>query len=114
MNPMVKRRDMVVQVLLFIITCGIYGIYWFYQTAVEMKNLANDTDASPGLWTVLLFIPLIGFYSHYKYSDLYEEIASDHLNRWILFILWIVFCPAVWFIVQTELNRKAELNPVMA
>jgi hypothetical protein len=31
------------------------------------------------------------------------------MNHWILFILWIVFCPAVWFIVQTDLNRKAEM-----
>jgi hypothetical protein len=114
MNPMVKRRDMLVQVVLFIITCGIYGIYWFYQTAVEMQDLANDPDASPGLWTVLLFLPPIAFYSHYKHAELFEDISSEHLNRWIVFILWIVFCPAVWFIVQTELNRKAELAPAMA
>jgi hypothetical protein len=114
MNPMVKRRDMLVQVFLFIITFGIYGIYWFYQTAVEMKNLENDPDASPGLWTVLLFLPPIAFYSHYKHAELFEDISSEHLNRWIVFILWIVFCPAVWFLVQTELNRKAELSPAMA
>ena len=114
MNPMVKRRDMLIQVLLFIITCGIYGVYWFYQTSVEMKNLADDPDASPGLWTVLLFVPLVGFYAHYKYSDLFEDISDEAMNRWILFLLWIVFCPAVWFIVQTDLNRKAGLSPAMA
>jgi Domain of unknown function (DUF4234) len=114
MNPMVKRRDMLVQVFLFVITFGIYGIYWFYQTSIEMKELAGDPDASPGLWTVLLFIPPLTFYSHYKYADLFEDISDEELNRWILFILWIVFAPAVWFIVQTELNRKAGLNPAMA
>jgi hypothetical protein len=106
-NPYVKRRDMLVQVLLFCITLGIYGIYWFYQTACEMKALAHADEASPGLWTVLLFIPFANFYAHYKYSDLFEEVSEESLNRWILFILWIVFCPAVWFIVQMELNKKA-------
>jgi len=24
--------------------------------------------------------------------------------------LWIVFAPAVWFIVQTEMNKKADQN----
>jgi hypothetical protein len=115
MNPMIKRRDMLVQVFLFIITFGIYGIYWFYQTAVEMKHLVNDPDISPGLWTVLLLLPPLSFYAHYKYADLFEDVADDHLNRWILFILWIVFCPAVWFIVQTDLNKKAAgLSPAMA
>lgn len=103
----IKHRDMLTQVVLFVITCGIYGIYWFYQTAVEMNGLANDPDASPGLWTVLIFIPLGIFYSHYRYSELYERISDDRFNMWLLFVLWIVFCPAVWFIVQTELNRKA-------
>jgi len=106
-NPLVKNRDMMVQVILFVITCGIYGIYWFYQTAVEMKALTRDSEAEPGLWTVLLFIPFANFYAHYRYSELFERVSDDHLNKWILFILWIVFCPAVWFIVQTDLNKKA-------
>lgn len=109
MNPLVKRRDMLVQVILFIVTCGIYGVYWFYQTTVEMKNLDRNDDVSPGLWTVFLFIPFLNFYSHYKYSELFEDVSGDHMDKWILFILWIVFCPAVWFIVQTDLNKKAEM-----
>ena len=115
MNPMVKRRNMLAQVFLVIITCGIYAVYWFYQTSVEMANLDGDPEASPGLWTVLLFIPFLNFYAHYKHAELFEDISSDHLNKWILFILWIVFCPAVWFIVQLDLNKKAEgLSPAMA
>jgi hypothetical protein len=103
----VKYRNMWKQVGLVIITLGIYIIYWFYQTACELKYLAKDQQASPGLWTVLLFIPFGGFYSDYKYSELFQKVSSESLNRWILFLLWIVFSPAVWFIVQTELNRRA-------
>jgi hypothetical protein len=106
----VKYRDMWVQVLIFIVTIGIYAIYWFYQTAMELKGLARDHDAEPALWTVLLFIPFAAIYSHYKYSQLYEKVSTEKLNKWILFILWIVFSPAVWFIVQTELNKKATYN----
>ena len=115
MNPTVKDRDMLVQVILFIITFGIYGIYWFYQTANEMMDLAADPDASPALWTFLLLLPPLTLYAHYKYAELFEDIADDHMNKWILFILWIVFPPAVWFIVQSDLNRKARgLSPAMA
>lgn len=103
----VKKRNMVAQVFLMIVTLCIYAIYWFYQTATEMKGLANDPEASPGLWTVLLFIPLANIFSMYKYSELFERISSEKMNRWIVFILWIVFSPAVWFIVQSELNKRA-------
>ncbi len=65
----VKNRNMLAQIGLFIITFGIYGIYWFYVTADEMKFLARDNSASPALWTVLLFIPFGCFYSIYKYSE---------------------------------------------
>jgi Domain of unknown function (DUF4234) len=108
-NPLVKHRDMLMQVFLFIITCGIYSIYWFYQTTVEMKNLDSADDVSPGLWTVLLFLPIVNLYAVYRYSELFEDVADDHLNKWILFILWIVICPAVWFIVQMDLNKKADM-----
>lgn len=110
MNPRVKYRDMWLQVILFIITLGIYSIYWFYQTAHELADLGNDQDAEPGLWTVLLFIPFGAFYSYYKYSQLYEKVSTEKMNKWILFILWIVFSPAVWFIVQMELNKRATVN----
>jgi cytochrome bd-type quinol oxidase subunit 2 len=105
---MIKKRNMLVQILLMIITFGFYSIYWFYQTATELKHKANDLEAAPGLWTVVMFIPFGIFYSHYKYSELFEKTSSEKMNKWLVFVLWIVFSPAVWFIVQTELNRSAN------
>lgn len=107
MYATIKYREMPVQVLLMIVTLGLYSIYWFYQTAVELKSITDDTEASPTLWTVLLFVPFGAIYSFYKYSEMYERAALERLDRWILFLLWIVFSPAVWFIVQTDLNRRA-------
>ncbi|MFN0057915.1 MAG: DUF4234 domain-containing protein [Planctomycetota bacterium] len=103
----VKRRELIIQILLFIVTLGIYAIYWFYQTATELKGVANDESASPGLWTFLLFIPFGAIYSYYKYSEVFEKVSTEKINKWLLFVLWIVFSPAVWFIVQTDLNKRA-------
>ena len=55
---MIKRRNMGMQVLLMIITLGIYGIYWFYVTSKEMVEYKR-LDGSPGLWTVLSLIPFV-------------------------------------------------------
>ncbi len=110
----IKKRNMLAQVFLTIITLGIYTIYWFYQVACEMKDIANDTQASPGLWTVLFFIPFGSFYSVYKFSELYEKISVEHFNKWLMFVLYLVFAPAVWFIVQVDLNKRADAQLSMA
>ena len=104
---MIKRRNMAMQVFLMVITLGIYGLYWFYVTSkeiIEYKNL----NGSPGLWTVLLFIPWIGFYAYYKHGEAVEAPTDGGINKWIIFILWWVFSPAVWFITQTELNKRVS------
>jgi amino acid transporter len=103
-----KKRSLLSVFMLLIFTLGIYGIYWFYQTAVELKSMVKDEEAAPGLWTVLIFIPFGVIYSHYKYSELFEKLSSERINKWILFILWLVFAPAVFFIVQRDLNAIAD------
>ncbi len=109
---MIKKRNMLAQVGLVIITFGIYAIYWFFKISEEMKYVGKDAEASPGLWTFLLFIPLANLWSYYKFSELYEKVSSDSFNKWLLFVLWLVFSPAVWFIVQTEMNKQADKSLV--
>ena len=103
---MIKRRNMGMQVVLAIITLGIYAIYWFYVTSREMVEHKNLTG-SPGLWTILFLFPFIQVYAFYKQGEAVEALTDGTMNKWIVFILWLVFSPAVWFITQTELNKRA-------
>jgi hypothetical protein len=91
-----------------IFTFGLYSFYWFYQTAKEMKNLTPEAEAAPTLWLILMFVPLGAFFSFYKYSELYEKVCTEKLNKWLIFVLTLVFYPAVWFLVQTDLNALAD------
>ncbi len=104
---MIKQRNMWMQVVLMIITLGIYGIYWFYVTSKEMIEYKR-LDGSAGLWTVLSVIPLANLYADYKQGEAVEVLTDGSINRWVIFILWLVFPPAVWFITQTELNKRAS------
>lgn len=108
MNGQVKYRNLLVQVLLMIVTLGIYGIYWFHQTAVEMKALSNDLETSPGLLTFLMFIPFANLYAVFKWGELYSKIAPGSFGPGLILLLWLIFSPVVWFTVQTELNRRAR------
>ncbi len=103
----VQYRNMVVQILLIIVTFGLYGIYWFFVTGRELQYLAQDPEASPGLWTVIGFIPFGTLYSFYKYSELYTKWNKGRYELWLIYILWLFFSPAVWFLVQSDLNKVA-------
>lgn len=104
---MIKRRNMAVQVLLFIITLSFYSIYWFYVTAQEMSRALKRND-EVGLWTVLLFLPFVSVYSVYKYGELYEQFSQKGVDKWVCLLLWLFFPPAIWFIVQRRLNDIAD------
>ena len=103
---MIQQRNMAMQVLLVIVTLGIYTIYWFYVTSKEMIE-HKKLEGSAGLWTVLYILPLVNLYAYYKQGEAVEALTDGALNKWIIFILWIVFAPAAWFITQTELNKRA-------
>ena len=103
---MIKRRNMWAQVGLMIITIGLYGIYWFYVTSKEMIEEKN-LEGSPGLWTVLFILPLVDMIAFYNHGSAVEAVTDGSVNKWICFVLWIVFAPAAWFLTQTELNKRA-------
>ncbi len=106
----IKQRNMMVQVLLMIVTFGLYAIYWFYQTAQELKFKTKDEEASPTLWLILFVVPLGIFYSYFKYCEMYAKVCSEKIDKWVLFIIWFFFAPGLWFLVQRDLNRFAQEN----
>jgi hypothetical protein len=103
---MIKRCNMLMQVVLFIVTLGIYSLYWFYVTSKEMVQY-KSLNGSPILWTVMLFVPFGSLYSYWKHSKAVSAVADDKYPFFLIFILWLFFSPALWAITQIELNRLA-------
>ena len=103
---MIKRRDMPMQVLLFVVTLGLYGIYWFYVTMDEMIKY-KGLEGSAALWTVLAIIPLLNLIAFYKQGEAVEALTEGSVNKWLMFVVWILISPAAWLITQIELNKRA-------
>ncbi|MBN4064619.1 DUF4234 domain-containing protein [Dehalococcoides mccartyi] len=103
---MVKRRSMVFQVIVYILTFGLYSFYWYYSTLDEMTKL-NGQRTEALLWTVLMFIPLANLFAMWKHAAAADLAFEKTYPTMLLWVLWIFVTPAVWILLQIELNRIA-------
>lgn len=109
---MIKRRNFLAQIVLMIVSCGLYSLYWYYATCLEMAR-HTGREENVLLWTVFLscFPIPVCLYAFYKQGELFERISPE-TNRWVIFALWSFFPPASWLIIQLKLNRlAAESGP---
>ena len=58
----VKQRDIVVAIILSIVTCGIYGIYWTICLVNEVNCLCDEPEAPSGAMVFLLSFITCGIY----------------------------------------------------
>ena len=103
----IKYRNMWVRVLYLILTLGIYSIYWFYVTLRELE-VGNGKERSGWLWAVLYIVPFVNLIAYWRHSFEYAEFVEEKYPGIAIFILWIVFSPVVWFLVQSDLNKAAQ------
>ncbi|MCH8298343.1 MAG: DUF4234 domain-containing protein [Chloroflexi bacterium] len=103
----IKKRNMLMQVVLVVITLGIYPIYWFHATLKEL-HIANGNDEGAGKWTIFLFIPILNYFAAWHYASECTEFNGGKYPTILIFLFWIVFSPIVWFLVQTDLNKAAD------
>ncbi|MCY4367664.1 MAG: DUF4234 domain-containing protein [Chloroflexi bacterium] len=104
----IKYRNMWVQVLLAIITLGIYTIYWFHVTLGELYRANGAEDRRRWLWTILYIIPIAQFFAYWHQGYEYDKFVNGKFPGIVIFVLWIVFGPAVWFLLQRDLNAAAK------
>jgi hypothetical protein len=73
-----EKRDPLMVVVFTLLTCGIYGIFWWYTVMTEIKNALGRQDINPGMEILLTFVTcgIYGFYLYYKYPQLMLEMQD--------------------------------------
>ncbi|WP_254830031.1 DUF4234 domain-containing protein [Haloglomus salinum] len=92
------------QVILCVVTFGLYGLYWWYKTN-EQLDAGTSADISPGFRTLGILIPLYNLVVIWRFSN--DITAVTDYDELILFIAFVVFTPIVWYLVQTGINEVA-------
>lgn len=104
---MVQERNPIVVIILSMVTCGIYALYWYFATAKEMAEMGK-LETSPGLILGLFFCGPAALFSIWKHSEGISAVSNGEQSQGLLFVIALVFAPAYQFMAQTELNKHAQ------
>ena len=72
------KREIVICVILSIVTCGIYGLYWLVKVNDEINMMCADANGTSGIAVVLLSLVTCGIYSYYWSYKMGEKV-DDYL-----------------------------------
>lgn len=118
-----KERNIVTSIILSIVTCGIYAIYWFIVMTDDVKTAAKDTQLASGgvaLLLTLVTCGIYGIYWAYKIGELTAKAQADRgltvKNNSVLYLVLelIGFGIIVYALVQNDLNEMVREDAKVA
>lgn len=100
--------------LLYIFTCGIYPLYWWYLVGNELKNYLGKEDLNPTMDIIIsLVCPFYLYYLPIKYGKLIQEAQqragmAAAEDQGMSFLIWMFICAMGYKNMQDELNKVWE------
>lgn len=109
-NHVFEKKSVLMVILLSIITCGIYQIFWYYDTATRLNQVEHkEPELQNYIIAILLGIITCGIYQlywlymFYKKVDRYTHEDNCIVNFVVGFFITPLFGLAM---VQNSLNNK--------
>ncbi len=107
----ISERNIVTSVILTILTCGIYGIYWMIKINDELLQL-SDTEGSSGATVILLSIVTCGIYGiywNYKMGSCVNKLKRGGSNDILFLVLGLIgFGIVNYIIAQDTINNELK------
>lgn len=111
-GPLGKPRGIGFGILLFVVTLGIYGLYWIYKTHEETKQHTGDgLGGVLGLVVWILVWPVTAFVLPSEIGKMYKQ-SGQHppftgwTGLWLFPGAFLLIPAIVWFVkIQGALNR---------
>ncbi|MDL2233336.1 DUF4234 domain-containing protein [Ruminococcaceae bacterium OttesenSCG-928-L11] len=109
------QKNIALNIILSVVTCGIYGIYWYYCIATDIYNSRNNISTTPILTIVLNLVTcgIYGIYVYYKWGKAMYEVCTERgipcEDRSILYLILSIFGLAIvnMALIQSDLNQMA-------
>ncbi len=109
-KPHVKHRNVVLAILFSILTCGIYGLYWF-ACLTNDTNLLSKYKTAGGFGAIVFTVLTCGIYSYYWHYKLGKKVGDIEggSSHGALYLILCLFCLGFvnFILAQCALNRVA-------
>ena len=113
-----EKRSIPVSIILSIVTCGLYGLYWYYKLTNDTHQAVGRKTTASGGRAILFAIITCGIYSiywAYKMGDAVVEakeargMRSDR-NLPIIYLVLTFFGLGIitWALMQSSLNDMID------
>lgn len=112
---MIEQRNIAVCIVLSVVTCGIYGIYWFICLSNDANTASGTFGTSGGTAFILTLITcgIYGLYWAYKQGEKIDSAKNSRgipsSNSGILYLVLSIFGLGIvaYALMQDELNKLA-------
>ncbi len=112
---MIQNRSIGLCIVLSIVTCGIYGIYWFFKLHDETNIAANETTPTAGIAFLLNLVTcgIYGIYWAYKQGEKLDKAYTDRglptASRSIVYLILSICGLSIiaYALMQDSLNKIA-------
>lgn len=109
----IQKRSIVTCIILAIVTCGIYGIYWMIKLNDEINEMVGDTQATSGGMVFLLSLitcGIYGWYWLYKMGEKCDDIKKANSSSAIIYLVLGIFGLSIvsYCLMQDTINKALD------
>ena len=112
-----QTRSIATCIILSIVTCGIYSLYWYYTLTNDVKELSGDDQTATGGMALVFAIISCGIYEIYwaykRGQNIDETRASRGFSQGsnaVVYLLLMIFGFGIvaYALMQNEVNKLIE------
>ena len=113
----IQKRNIALYFILSIVTCGIFGLYWFCTVNDDTNKVSGHPEATGGVAALLLSILTCGIYALFWMYNMGTRIdeakvkrgqPGGNLGTLYLILSLVGFGWVAEILMQSELNKLAE------
>ena len=109
----IQPKSIVKAIILSLVTCGIYGVYWFITLTDDMNKASgrvNDTSGGMAFLFSLITCGIYGFYWAYKLGEKRDIVAGENGSSSIIYLVLSLFGFGIvaYALAQDTLNKAIE------
>ena len=109
----IAKRSVLTAIILSLVTCGIYGIYWFICLTNDMNKASGKLGDADGGTAFFLSLVTCGIYTYvwaYKMGEKRDALNNENASSNVLYLLLTLFGfgIVVYALAQDAINKAID------